>query len=573
MRDATSDQDDGGEHGEPPRHLLQHGLQPGPADRGDQRVRAVDRGHAERRRGRGGEPLPRREADAGSCRWRRSASPRPARPAPRPADRRSPRSARSAPADRSRPGAAERFDSRLKPQYTRPLGGESPGFSCALVRRGSAGSSRRRRAIAQLAEHRSPKPKVGGSSPSCPAPHVLELTRRERPSWQTRTRWSRPSRRSAARPGRRAATTSADAEPGRGRTIARAGRRGRRRRPRTSPTTDERRGRRRRRDGDSDDPTVLEPARRRCRPRPAPRRPTSGPATGRRRSRHRKGTPTAKRDQPAKREPDHAGQVRPAVRRRAAQGRLSDRRAADQLLRRGPGLRAVHHRVREPARPRLRRRDLQDLQPDDHRPTQVTEISTCPIPFQPTTPQPARRSRWKAPSRVRTPAARTDADFDIDLGSYTARPRTRSTSTSTSAGDAEAERPTSDDLDLDFGDPERRAEEPEDESRGPDDDEADAGQRGAGGVPDRAARASPATGTWCTPTPGWRTGCCRTWRTGCPRSTWRTTSTRSSCRPRRSPRSATASASRSGGPCSRATCWSGWTSPTSPGRPSGTRRR
>src|SRR4051794_41956790 len=26
-----------------------------------------------------------------------------------------------------------------------------------------------RRAIAQLAEHRSPKPKVGGSSPSCPA--------------------------------------------------------------------------------------------------------------------------------------------------------------------------------------------------------------------------------------------------------------------------------------------------------------------------------------------------------------------------------------------------------------------
>ena len=58
---------------------------------------------------------------------------------------------------------------------------------------------------------------------------------------------------------------------------------------------------------------------------------------------------------------DDAGQVRPPVGRRAAQGRLSDRSAADQLLRRRAGVRAVHDRVREPARPRLRRGDLQDL--------------------------------------------------------------------------------------------------------------------------------------------------------------------------------------------------------------------
>ena len=31
--------------------------------------------------------------------------------------------------------------------------------------------------------------------------------------------------------------------------------------------------------------------------------------------------------------------------------------------------------------------------------------------------------------------------------------------------------------------------------------------------------------------------------------------------------------SRSAAPCSPATCWSGWSSPTSPGRPFGTRRR
>ncbi len=43
--------------------------------------------------------------------------------------------------------------------FVRPGSGESAGLSS-------------RRAIAQLAEHRSPKPKVVGSSPSCPAAHI-----------------------------------------------------------------------------------------------------------------------------------------------------------------------------------------------------------------------------------------------------------------------------------------------------------------------------------------------------------------------------------------------------------------
>src|SRR3990170_3680165 len=35
------------------------------------------------------------------------------------------------------------------------------------------------RALAQLAEHRSPKPKVGGSSPSCPARHTEHTSNEE----------------------------------------------------------------------------------------------------------------------------------------------------------------------------------------------------------------------------------------------------------------------------------------------------------------------------------------------------------------------------------------------------------
>src|SRR6478609_1096829 len=55
-------------------------------------------------------------------------------------------------------------------------------LGCALKR---ARTSRvHRRALAQLAEHRSPKPKVGGSSPSCPAGSV----RSSRPTMVERRR-------------------------------------------------------------------------------------------------------------------------------------------------------------------------------------------------------------------------------------------------------------------------------------------------------------------------------------------------------------------------------------------------
>ena len=84
---------------------------------------------------------------------------------------------------------------------------------------------------------------------------------------------------------------------------------------------------------------------------------------------------------------------------------------------------------------------------------------------------------------------------------------------------------------------------------------------------------SPATGSSCTPTPAWRSGSSTTSRTASSPSTWRTTSTRSWSPPRRSPRSRTASARWSGAPFSPATSWSGWTSPTSRGPPSGTRPR
>ena len=70
---------------------------------------------------------------------------------------------------------------RLSSQYSVKLsclGVQSPLFSCALVsahRYTRATGERLRRAIAQLAEHRSPKPKVGGSSPSCPAAEGSKL--------------------------------------------------------------------------------------------------------------------------------------------------------------------------------------------------------------------------------------------------------------------------------------------------------------------------------------------------------------------------------------------------------------
>src|SRR5690625_517933 len=47
------------------------------------------------------------------------------------------------------------------------------------------------RAVAQLAEHRSPKPKVGGSSPSCPADRLGPSRARDRTMTTTTGRWKR----------------------------------------------------------------------------------------------------------------------------------------------------------------------------------------------------------------------------------------------------------------------------------------------------------------------------------------------------------------------------------------------
>src|SRR3954451_23142431 len=80
-------------------------------------------------------------------------------------------------------GPTARFDlAFLRPVHS-ILGGSHPGRSCPQAptrvvgacprregkARGAAPRTTHRRALAQLAEHRSPKPKVGGSSPSCPA--------------------------------------------------------------------------------------------------------------------------------------------------------------------------------------------------------------------------------------------------------------------------------------------------------------------------------------------------------------------------------------------------------------------
>src|SRR5699024_1317251 len=63
----------------------------------------------------------------------------------------------------------------------------SGGSPPLVVMPGSVRSCRGRgrlRAVAQLAEHRSPKPKVGGSSPSCPA---SQWKQESRPEVQRRT--------------------------------------------------------------------------------------------------------------------------------------------------------------------------------------------------------------------------------------------------------------------------------------------------------------------------------------------------------------------------------------------------
>src|SRR5579863_4259965 len=72
----------------------------------------------------------------------------------------------------------------VSPAAERPPGGPARGTAVTqgnphLVRLGStfgihSGGCKNRRAVAQLVESRSPKPAVGGSSPSCPASAVWQ---------------------------------------------------------------------------------------------------------------------------------------------------------------------------------------------------------------------------------------------------------------------------------------------------------------------------------------------------------------------------------------------------------------
>ena len=164
-----------------------------------------------------------------------------------------------------------------------------------------------RRAIAQLAEHRSPKPKVGGSSPSCPARRVRrtrEVHVADRVDEATR-QVDALSRRSGCRP------TS----------------------PRSS--ADGRRAR-----GGPAEPTRLRTATRRRAELDETAGVGDATGVGRRRSATaRAAAPRASAPQPKgdadrqagrgrRPERHHPGDVRQAVRRRAAQGRLPDRPAA-----------------------------------------------------------------------------------------------------------------------------------------------------------------------------------------------------------------------------------------------------
>ena len=286
--------------------------------------------------------------------------------------------------------------------------------------------------------------------------------------------------------------------------------------------------------------------------RPGPRRaPRPASATGRQKR---------ERTTPAKFVRQSVGELRKVVYPTGQQ--------LHQVLRRRAGLRALHDRLRERARPRLRRGDLQDLQlmttnlPRTTRSNGEIDVSDNFSAEDPRRCGAAGRPRRRLEPPRSVQPTQSDAGtggrlrhrpgHDYYRSSYRRRrrhqPRLRRRQ---HRAEAEAE----DDIDLDFGiEPRSRSpRRPRTTTRRA----TPAPRRWRPSAP--SCGASSVTGTWCTPTPGWRTGCCRTWRTGCPRSTWRTTSTRSSCRPRRSPRSATASASRSGGRCCPATCWSGWT--------------
>ena len=100
----------------------------------------------------------RRLAYAGASAARRS-RPRPPRPPSLVA-----RSRRRSPAERPRPSPADARSRR-----------RAVGDAARCYPRRPAPAARR--AVAQLAEHRSPKPAVGGSSPSCPAPITPIRTR------------------------------------------------------------------------------------------------------------------------------------------------------------------------------------------------------------------------------------------------------------------------------------------------------------------------------------------------------------------------------------------------------------
>ena len=76
-----------------------------------------------------------------------------------------------------------------------PIGGFARCFGMP-----AASGADHRRALAQLAEHRSPKPKVGGSSPSCPARKHCTSKRREGDKRGRRQRGSGPARLARRRP-------------------------------------------------------------------------------------------------------------------------------------------------------------------------------------------------------------------------------------------------------------------------------------------------------------------------------------------------------------------------------------
>ena len=218
-----------------------------------------------------------------------------------------------APRSCSRPDVVRGGRSAGRPGVCRTLDGSgTPGTSGVLIPRCG-----RRRGVAQLAEQRSPKPQVAGSSPVTPATARHGAGTPEPPDGRIRrSRWCEDERRrgprtgDGSRPGRRARTWLTNA--------SRSGPGGNARAPR---------------------PTVVGSA------PGAPssngtRRPDVPAARGTRRPRGRR------------RPPSRSLAARPADpvpargRRRAAEGHLADPPAAGDLHDRRAGLRVVHGRAR-----------------------------------------------------------------------------------------------------------------------------------------------------------------------------------------------------------------------------------